>query len=409
MTERKCSNWLSALTDYVEETESPREFWIWSGIFCISSALQRRVWLPYGMEPLYANLYIMVIAPPGRCRKGSPVGFAKRILSDKGVQIPVFVDSPTKRALTKYLHELSGNSGFSWKPPEGEKRFITQSPLALVSKELSSFLAVDAKSMIEILTDLFDSHDVWEYKTSEKGTDKLYGPCLTCLFASTPSWIASNLPEEAVGGGFTSRFVVVPGFEKYKFVPIPKEGDSGLYKDLITDLARIRQLTGEFIFSSKAQRIFEEWYLTIENKVRSTHDERMHAYLERMHIIALKVAMCLHVAEHDDLILQPDDMTKAIKLVEMVLSNAPKAFGALGRSDTAVLIGELRKQIRITKNVSFKELMRFNYRNVSNRSELKDALGTLEDMGEILINRTYPEGRELMEIQWLERKERDYD
>jgi hypothetical protein len=56
-----------------------------------------------------------------------------------------------------------------------------QCPVALISKELSSFMAVNPKEMIEVLTDLFDSHDVWEYKTSEKGTDKLYGVCVNCL------------------------------------------------------------------------------------------------------------------------------------------------------------------------------------------------------------------------------------
>lgn len=406
---RKCANWLQTLVSYVEESESPRDFWIWAGLFCISSALQRRVWLPYGMDPLYPNLYIMIIAPPGRCRKGAPVSFAKKILGDKGVQVPVFVDSPTKRALTKFLHEIGKTSNFSYTDKNGEKQYIQQSPLALVSKELSSFLAVDPKSMIEILTDLFDPHDVWEYKTSEKGTDKLYGPTLTCLFASTPSWIALNLPEGAVGGGFTSRFIVVPGTDKYKFVPFPTQGDAQLYSMLVADLARIRSLVGEFEWGPRAKERFEQWYLTIEDKVKATHDERMHAYLERMHIIAIKVAMCLHIAHADTLIIQDEDMIKAINLVELVLKKAPEAFGALGRSPTAVLLEEVRKQIRLSKRLTFSELLRFNYRN-TNRMELNDIVRTLEEMGEIeLENPQYKDGKEVQYITWIQRKDRVYD
>lgn len=405
---RKCANWIHTLMEYVEETESPRDFWAWASIFAISSALQRKVWLKFGMDNLYPNLYIMIIAPPGRCRKGAPVGFAKKILMDKGIQVPVFVDSPTKRALTKQLGELAGTSFFQYKNPQGTMEHISQSPLALVSKELSSFLATSPKDMIEVLTDLFDSHDVWEYKTSEKGTDKLYGVCINCLFASTPSWITSNLPEEAIGGGFTSRFVVVPGFEKYKFVPIPKEGDPQLYANLVADLARIRKLAGEFKWNEDAKELYEQWYLTIEQKVRATYDERMHAYLERMHIIAIKVAMSLHVAESDDLVITLKDMKQAIGLAEMVLKLAPKAFGSLGRSETGLLLDEVSKQIKKQKVISLGELMRYNYRNC-NRLQLKEVLQTLEDMGNIDCAVSYPEGRESCIITYIPRSQRNYE
>ena len=404
---RKCDNWLHTLIRYVENTESPRTFWLWSGIFCLTSALQRRVWLPFGMDNLYPNLYIMIIAPPGRCRKGAPVGFAKKILTHDGIQIPVFVDSPTKRALTKMLAELAGTSGFKVVHKDGSVEYRAQSPLALVSKELSSFLAVNPKEIIEVLTDLFDSHDVWEYKTSEKGTDKLYGPCLNCIFASTPSWIASNLPEESIGGGFTSRFVVVPAFEKYKHVPIPTEGDPKLLADLVEDLSRVSHLTGEFSWSSEARTYYETWYLTIEDKVKSTHDERMHAYLERMHIIAIKVAMALGVATSDDLIIELPNMQHAVGLVEEVLHNAPQAFGSLGRSNIALITDEVRKILRVTKQITFGELFKIVYRNTT-LGELRDVLRGLEQMGQISIDVDYGrQGKEKWTICWLSKRNQE--
>ena len=110
MSSRKCSNWISSLLDYVEDTESPRTFWVWSAISTVANALQRKVWLPFGLDTLYPNLYILLVAPPGRCRKGAPIGFSKRILTEIGV--PVFVDSPTKRALTKELARISSTCQF---------------------------------------------------------------------------------------------------------------------------------------------------------------------------------------------------------------------------------------------------------------------------------------------------------
>lgn len=408
---REINNWLHGLANYVEETESPRHFWMWAGIFCIAASLQRRVWLPYGMSPLFPNLYIMIVAPPGRCRKGAPVGFAKKILEHEGVQIPVFVDSPTKRALTKYLDELGGSCHFNIRNEQGIITPKTQSPLALISKELSSFLAVDSKGMIEVLTDLFDNHEIWEYKTSDKGTDKIYGPILSCLFASTPSWIGNNLPEEAIGGGFTSRFLVVSGTEKYKFVSIPPKPPEKLYGKLVSDLKQISHLVGEFIWGEGAKEYFDRWYKTIEGKVKATHDERLHAYLERIHIIVLKTAMCLHVSYSDELILEEKDIDLARRLCEEVLDQAATAFGALGRSTTAIATQEIIKQLRLLKKISWGELFKLNYRNVK-KPDFDEILEGLEAMGYISrsVKVDSVSGKSKEMINWSVRKgEEDYE
>ena len=372
---RRCKNWLTSLAEYISETESPRKFWAWSGIFTLASALQRRVWLNFGIEDLYPNLYIMIVAPPGRCRKGAPLSLAKRILTE--ANIPVFVDSPTKRALTKYLDELGKTSFFTI---DGVPK--PQCPLALISKELSSFMAVNPKEMIEVLTDLFDSHDVWEYKTSEKGTDKLYGVCIGCFFATTPTWMATNLPEEAIGGGFTSRFVLVSDTDKYQFIPIPPIPPDALYRELVRDLVHISSLCGEFIWEPEAKEYYKKWYLTIEGKVKTTMDERLHGFLERIHIMSLKVAMTLHVAYSDRLVITLNDITQAIALLEEAFHDAPAALSSHGRSDLGVDTDKVAMQVRTCGTVTYSDLVRMNYRNVT-PDQLKQVLETLRAMGSI--------------------------
>ena len=392
------SNWLATLSEYVEETESPRHFWTWAGIFTISSALQRKVWLPFGMEPLFPNLYVMIIAPPGRCRKGPPLSFSKKIL--KEIQSPVFVDSPTKRALTEELAALSQKCHFQMRE-QGVLVTKPQAPLALISKELSSFLAVDPKNMIEVLTDLYDSYDEWDYKTSKAGEDKIRCLCIGCLFATTPSWIAANLPEEAIGGGFTSRFVLVTGTDKYKYVPIPPPLDPGLHRRLAVDLAHISRLVGEFKWSSKGEEFYREWYLGIEDKVKETKDDRLHGYLERIHIMALKTAMCLHVASEDSLILEVDDIGRAVDLLEDILKTASGAFTALGRSATAIDTERIRGQLAVEGSILFSKLLTRNYHH-TDKEELTRVLDNLEAMKQ--IHRSWTAGGE-QEIKYTGKEE----
>jgi len=388
---RKCKNWLASLKEYVEDTESPRHFWLWSGLFIIGAALQRRVWFPFGMEKIYPNLFILVVAPPGWSRKGMPVGFAKRILED--IQLPVGIDSPTKRHLTKKLASLSTTEHFFW---DGLQR--VQSPLALVSKELSSFLAVDGKSMIEGITDLYDSHDRWDYGTSGKGEDFVRNVCVSCLFATTPDWIARNLPEEAIGGGFTSRFILVSGGEIYKEVSWPAIPDLGIYKCLKADLETIARITGELSWEPEAFEFYQEWYSTIRAWANTIGDERLFNNFSRVHIQAIKTAICLHVAEEDNLVLTKKDIEKAVLLIKNVYSTASEAFSSHGRSPLAISIDKITKQVMMFKSVTVGRLLKLNYRDVTKKT-LLEILENLETMK--LVSIEYKSDTQITYVHWI--------
>lgn len=369
---RACKDWIATLKQYVEDTESPRNFWAWSGLWTVGSALQRRVWVEFGMDKIFPNLFIMFIAPPGWSRKGAPVGFAKKILED--IQIPVGIDSPTKRHLTKRLHSLSETEHFFH---EGFKR--GQAPLALPSKELSSFLAVDPKGMIEALTDLYDSHDKWDYGTSGKGEDMLRNLCVSCLFATTPDWIANNLPEGSIGGGFTSRFLLVTGLGKYKEVSWPPPPNQEIYKKLKKDLETIRHITGEFTVEPEAREIYDDWYAKIIPWAERIGDPKLYNNFSRVHVQLIKTAMCLHIAREDSLVIEPRDMRSAIKLIKNVYETASDAFAGHGKNPMAVVMDRCIKACRAHGTITANKLLKLNYRDATKKS-IMEILENMEAM-----------------------------
>ena len=377
---RKTKDWLSTLQEYTEETESPRHFWLWSGIFCLTSVLQRKIKLPFGMDYIYPNNYIMLVASPGECRKSPPIKLAQKLLQE--IDIPLFVDSPTKRALTKSLAELSKTGWF--KTADGKP--ITQCSMSVLSKELSSFLATDPKGMTEILTDLYDSHDQWEYQTAGAGKDKLFNLCINCFLATTPSWIAINLPEGAIGGGFTSRIVIVYGKDKHKWLSLPPPPIQKLYKNLKDDLAHIAKLTGTFTWNKEAFNLYDNWYRSIEQTQKDLKDDRLKGFLSRIHTIMLKVAMAVSVAYKDQLILTPKDIRRSIKMVESVLAGTSDALGGQGSGKGAPDADRILKQIYTAKNISYEELLQMNFRH-TNKDEFDSVLATLEAMG--VMTRSY--------------------
>jgi len=365
---RNLSNWLKGLADYVENTEAPRHFWLWSGIFTICCCLERRVWLPYGIQTIYPNLYLLLVAPPGG-RKGGPVGLSRDMLQD--LDHNVSADSLSKRRLTRHLGEISGKAHFDYK---GKPR--AQAPLAIVSKELSSLLTLDPKVMIEVLTDLFDSHGRWDYETDGVGVDNIRGVCVSCFAASTPTWIAGNLPAESIGGGFTSRCVLIYGDKKYKEVAIPDELNPKLYTALVQDLNRISMLVGEFTWDQETRDYFTKWYGTIPNKVKKIKDARLHTFMSRVHVIVLKVAMALRVAYSEELILTADDLGQAIETVEATLTDASDALGGYGKSKTSAEVEVILRQIRMSGSLTFTQLLQMHRRDI-NKTELKEVMETV--------------------------------
>lgn len=392
---RKCDNWLASLAEYVEETETPRHFWFWGGVFTIGAALQRKVWLPYGLDPLYPNMYIMLVAPPGKCRKGAPLRLAKKMLET--IDINVAVDSQSRRNLTKELDRISRTGSYIL---NGEQ--VPQAAMAIVSLELSSLLAIDPKGMLEVLTDLYDSQDDWVYGTFGQGKDTLKNVCVCCFIGTTPIYISQNLPQEALYGGWASRTAVIAGSKKYKRVPVPPQPPTEIYDALIHDLGIISKLVGEFKWGVGAEEHFKKWYNGLDSKYKEVKDERLHSFLERIHVMVLKTAMALHVAYSNKLVVTVEDVAKSIHFLEDVLGSASDAFGGMGRSKSSVEVEAVLRQLAMHKVLTFRQLLRLNHRNVS-KKELYDVMETVVGMGDKVSYKNLTNGD--IEYTWKEKED----
>jgi len=371
MSERRCENWLKTLGQVVDRTEAPAHYWLWSGLFTLGAAMERKVWVPYGLDDIYPNHYIILVSPPGKCRKGGPIALSKRFLEK--VQCTVSKDSTSKQAL---CNELAASFAQVVLPEMGT---VQQSPMAVISKEFSSLLSVDPKQMIEFLTDIYDSHDVWEYRVLSREPEKLYGPCVGLFAATTPTYMANNLPYEAFGAGFFSRVVFIIGTEKKQRIPRPMldEEERYLMKDLVHDLGIIRHLRGPFQWEDKAGEYFDAWYNELDVKYAEIKDERFHGFIERAHISVLKTAMCIRVSYSDDLTFTVNDIGQAIEEVNSIFPTLSMAFGAMGRSERSQDIQDVMNQLKVVSPISFSQLLGDNWMNMTSPA-LREVIDVLQ-------------------------------
>lgn len=362
--ERSLSNWLEGYLDYTSGTESAKLFHQWVGLSMISCALRKKIHLSLGRLKIYPNMYVVLVAEPGRARKSQAIDFGLPFIR-KIEEITVSADAITREALLQDL-ELCA---FDSRMPDDS--LFRHSSLNIISKEFESFLGqrTDNTRMLVLLTDLFDCSEIpWRYRTKHSGTNTVSSVYLNLLGATTPASLASSLPSSAIGGGLTSRILFVWADEKEKKVAIPVETPEALRlkRELDKDFFAISQMAGTYIFSGSARDYWIDWYETYEDldTSRLCTDPSFNGWYSRKPMYILKVAMLCAAAESNSLDLLPVHLMQATKYIESIEYNMGNAFKAVGRSLVTAEVDLVMNTIRENKEISEHQLMQDVWRDL---------------------------------------------
>lgn len=332
---REVNDWLSGYLKYSEGSEPPRSYHTWCGLSLIAGALQRRVFLEWGFETIYPNIYVVLVGPSGKARKGIAIGIAKDMLSDV-TGVTIAPNSTSREALVKKMKESGGNYNI---PGTGQIKYHCS--VTIFSEELSVFLGQKDTKFLANLTDWYDSKDRWEYETIGRGNEFINGVCCNFLGGTAPDWIQSMLPQEAIGGGFTARIIFVVEETKGKTVPkhTLSTSDLRLREALVNDLSRINNMAGPFSFDKDGERTYTQWYENYDKELASgkypVNDPRFSSYCERRATHLRKVAMLMSASRGDSMQITSHDITRALEVMNKAEMKMHKTFGGLGRSKIA--------------------------------------------------------------------------
>jgi len=360
---RELDDFLSTYLKYTDNTEPPTSYHIWTAISIIAGALQRKVYLNWGHDTIYPNMYIVLIGPSGRARKGTAMGIGNDIIKDIGIQIAS--ESITREALIRDMKDAI--SQFT-DASTGKIRFHCS--ITTLSEELSVFLGQNDIKFLADLTNWYDSRDSWTYRTKGSGTDQIQGVCFNLLGATAPDWLQSILPQEAVGGGFTSRIIFIVEEDKGKTVPEPflTEDEIEMRVLLKRDLERIATLTGEMIFSTEAKEFYIAWYKKHEKAITDgkppIDDPRFSGYVDRRATHIRKLSMIMSASRGMDRIITLEDIKRAEKTLLAVEGKMYKTFGGLGRSQYSEVTDKVIKLVQQKKSVKRSYILRTMYRDI---------------------------------------------
>lgn len=387
---RILSDWLNAYIKYTENSEPPQAYHIWTGISCLAGALQRKVYVKWGRSTIYPNLYIVLVGPSGRAKKGTALEFAKPLL--KAAKINMIEGAITREKLIRRM--ATAVSNFT-DMTTGEIKFHCS--ISFLSDELSVFLGQHNIKFLADLCNWYDSPARWEYDTKGQGTDTIDGLCFNLIAGTAPDWLPSILPKEAVGGGFTSRVVWVVEEDKGKSVVFPTI-DTELEAALANDIECISMITGEFTLSKSGLDWYEAWYTREEENTRKGKpailDPKLGGYCERRATLIKKLAMIMAVSEYSKLIVEDRHFQRALDLLTRVEKKMPRVFGGLGSARYAYATELMLDFIVKHKVVTRTQVLRFFFRDIDDYT-FEVVMTTLEKMGVVKV-RHKPQENEIV-------------
>ncbi len=293
----------------------------------IAGALRRKTFFDMGYFQWSPNFYTILVAPSGIVAKSTTMRLGTRLLKQVS-DVSFGPNNLTWQSLPGALNDAAIAR------PNGNGELITESCLTFAASEFGSFLDPRDQGLLNVLVDLYDGQDVeWRKRTKGAGDEVVYHPWINLVAATTPSWIAENMGQIFVGGGFTSRCLFVYADKKRLLDAYPIEtiqaSLSGpefkkLEEALAADLQDIATIEGQYTLSPDALTFGKEWYeKTQTDKELKLRLGQFDGYLARRQSHLHKLAMVLTAAQGSERIIQRDSLEKAALILDDIEQDMP--------------------------------------------------------------------------------------
>lgn len=352
-TKRSLPDFIQGYLDYTEAwNEAPESFRIWSAVSTVAAALQRRVRLPWG-HYLYPNMYILLVAPAGKARKGTGMNPALELLREVGIDLAA--NTTTRAALIRKLRQINY-------PDQALGPVYAHSSLTVFSKEFTVFMGYNNLQLMADLCDLYDCDPNWEYDTKTQGKDSITNVWLNIIGATTPQTLQAAMPMDLATGGLLSRIVTVYEDKKGRPIVFPKitQHERDIHVKLKQDLESIKIMKGEFTIDEAVKPIYEKFYEEnhenppFQGTVLDTYPTRRPTHL-------LKLSMIYSASRGDSMVITPEDMNRGLATLRHAEKKMLEAYRGIGQADYSDVMNRVMQLVALKKKIYKRDLMRAFY------------------------------------------------
>ena len=320
--------------EYTSNVETADIYRKWTGIMCLSAALQRKVRVDWGVSlTFYPNFYIILVGKSAT-GKGTAMRPGLNIIS----KIPGIKLSSQATSLQALISDLKDSNLTDFDPSTGEHSY--HSSMTVFSEEFTVFLGYHNNELIATLCNWYDCEENWTYNTIKRSKESIHGVWVNIIGGTTPELIRSSLPPDSVGGGLTSRIIFVYADSADRIVTLPTETEEErtLFEFLVHDLENISLISGGFKWTSGFMDYWDTWRR--EDAINPPFNSpKFDGYCGRRKVHLMKLAMIMSMSHgRNNLTLTQDDLEEAVKVLVEVEEKMALTFKGVGKSDIADLL-----------------------------------------------------------------------
>jgi hypothetical protein len=301
------------LRDYEElwepTTDAPRVYHIACALSVVATVLEHRVWLPFGGDRIFPNLWILLLGPSSFYRKSTCISKARKTIgnvfapsSDDDARSPILPDEFSRESLLKHLSQRGQG--------------------ILTYSEFSGALAAFGRDYMsgtkETLADLYDGPERYTRLVGGQ-TYTINNACLGILGASQTDWFLEKLRAGDVRGGFLARFSFWPATYKPRFLALPSEPSPAIKTKLTRGLQQLRAVKGPITVPADVLTDYTAWVQRHERELDGVaRAGDLSPFWSRLSIMVWKFAIVIQTSRDFSTILTTDTLRRAIALVEFL-------------------------------------------------------------------------------------------
>jgi len=346
-------SWLSAYRHYIIKQESPDIFHFWIAMSVVAASLKRNVFVDRDAYQIYPNQYIFLVAKSGLCKKSVAMETGLNLIQ-KIEDITVVHGRATVEGLIDLMNKAAPDPSGLIKP-DGSLLVHADELAYLFGK--ASYIT----DLITFFTAAYSSKTRMDFLTRNKGLAKVRNPCPSILAGTTPEQMGDIFPSLVLASGFMARVLLVWGsnVERVAKPALRREMEDAL----IHDLGCISQLCGEIKLTEEADDYFDSWY----EALKPPEVPELIAFYQRKHDHALKAAICISVAESDEMKITLDHLNAAISAIEYVEARIPDAIASIGATIQSTIGDQIVNIIRskAPSSISHSAVLRRIYKRLN--------------------------------------------
>ena len=405
---RKTTDFINGCLDITKGTPIPDKFSQWTAISAVAGALGRKCWFSMVNYEIRPNIFVVLIAPPGRNKSVSLILPFSKVFSKLTTPIGTeedheeFNSGLTKYGLKNYpLHfiqdritpeklavEMQKVSRLDLRV--GNTELFYDSSLTLVTSEFGTFMNRTSQYLQMFLTDMWDSKDSYSHQIKTGSSQFIKGPCLNWIACATPEQFVDNLPEDARSQGLLSR--IIPVFYDGEKIPqslLQDRVEDSTIHNLRNDLSEIAKMYGPMRFDDRA---FDKINQDIESGLKPIPtDANLAEYTQRRVSHFIKVALAVSASSSKDKVITWDQWQRTKDLMFEVEENMPKALAGFGMARAGKLAQDMAvwtKETMLNTERNFVSLRHFKrelLRRTLAPGESEQTVKAMEEAGYIQV------------------------